>query len=446
MLMQLDDLSLRRSCVRYSLARRSPQHMAAFAKPEPLVTVIITTYNRADKLRTRSLPSILRQTYKNLEVLVVGDGCTDGTAEAVASFNDPRVTYVALEGRPDYEAFGGWAVAGTRALNKGLELAQGEFITHLDDDDEHVDCRIEVLVAIAQKEKADFIFHSFLAEQKDGRWARVQSPDGALRHATVTTSSTFYHRFFKDLPWDMECWNRYKEPGDWNRFRKLNLFKPVLVYLREDLLIHYREGQNAYGGPRGLGMASLEPADGLAKLHIGCGQHHLEGWVNIDLDAGSKADLRLDVTKGLPVADGSVGAVLTQHFIEHLTRAQAQGFLAECCRVLKPGGKLRVSTPDLAAIVRDYTASLTSGHPQCHWDDPGRYRSACHVFNTAIDCERAWGHQFSYDEPELRQALADAGFSEVKRCAADQVDPVFYGLEASRPPCLVFEASKAVSA
>jgi predicted SAM-dependent methyltransferase len=146
------------------------------------------------------------------------------------------------------------------------------------------------------------------------------------------------------------------------------------------------------------------------------------------------------------VADGSVGAVLTQHFIEHLTRAQAQGFLAECCRVLKPGGKLRVSTPDLAAIVRDYTASLTSGHPQCHWDDPGRYRSACHVFNTAIDCERAWGHQFSYDEPELRQALADAGFSEVKRCAADQVDPVFYGLEASRPPCLVFEASKAVSA
>jgi len=449
MLMQLDDISLRRACVRYHLARRTPAHMAPFAKAEPLVTVIITTYNRADKLRTRSLPSILKQTYRNLEILVVGDGCSDDTAEAVASFKDPRVTYVPLEGRPDYDAYGGWAVAGTRALNKGLELAQGDFITHLDDDDEHVDCRIEVLVDIAKKEKADFIFHSFMAEQKDGRWLRVLSPDGTLRHATVTTSSTFYHRYFKDLPWDMECWNRFHEPGDWNRFRKLNLFQPLTVYLREDLLIHYREGQNQYGGPRGLGAeapAAAPLAAELAKLHIGCGQHRLEGWINIDLDADSKADLRLDVTKGLPVADGSVGAVLSQHFVEHLTRAQAQGFLAECCRVLKPGGKLRLSTPDLAGIIRDYSAALTSGRVECYWDDAAKYRSACHVFNTAIDCERVWGHQFTYDEAELRAALAQAGFASVKRCAGDEVDPVFYGLEASRPPCLVFEATKAVAA
>lgn len=444
MLMQLDDISLRRAFVRYHTARRSKEHLAVFAKKEPLVTVIITTYNRAAMLRSRSLPSILKQTYRNLQVLVVGDGCSDDTAEAVASFADPRVTYVALEGRPDYESHGGWAVAGTRALNKGLELAQGDFITHLDDDDEHLEYRIEALLTIAQREKADFIFHSFMAEQKTGGWARVLSPDGQIRYATITTSSTFYHRFFKDLPWDMDCWNRFQEPGDWNRYRKVAQFQPLTVYLREDLLIHYREGTNAYGGPRGLSGPAPTPVDE-PKLHIGCGQHRLEGWVNIDLDEGSKADLRLDVTKGLPVADGSVAAVLSQHFVEHLTRAQAQGFLAECCRVLKPGGKLRISTPDLAAIIRDYSASQTSGRVECHWDQPAKYRSAAQVFNTAIDCERVWGHQFTYDEPELRLALAAAGFASVKRCAADEVDPVFYGLEASRPPCLVFEATKAIT-
>src|SRR5260370_22450535 len=55
----------------------------------PLVTVIVTTYNRSRLLTERCIPSILGQTYDNLELIVVGDGCTDDTEELVSQLNDP---------------------------------------------------------------------------------------------------------------------------------------------------------------------------------------------------------------------------------------------------------------------------------------------------------------------------------------------------------------------
>jgi len=457
-MMALDEESLRRSFVRYHLARAQQPHREPFTKHCPLVSVCIATYNRSRLLTTRSLPSVLAQTYPNLEVIVVGDGCTDDTAEAVAALGDPRVRFenLPLE-RPDYGAHGGWYVAGTRAVNRALELARGDFVTHLDDDDEYLPERIDDCLRVCREGGFDFLFHSFLSETEGG-WRRVESPDGLLRFATVTTSSTFYHRFFKDLPWDMEAWTRWQEPGDWNRYRKLALFKPPMAYLRKDLLRHHREGGNVYGGPNAAaGVAPTAAAgaptaapgaptaarSGPLRLHIGCGNHRLQGWVNVDLDPASAADLKADVTRGLPFADGSVDAILTQHFIEHLTRAEGAAFLTECARLLRPGGLLRVSTPDLARVAADYGASRASGRLQCHWDDPSRYASACQVFNAAMDSERAWGHQYTYDEPELRLRLEQAGFAGPALRGPGEVDPAFAGLEAPRPPCLVFEARKA---
>jgi glycosyltransferase involved in cell wall biosynthesis len=61
----------------------------------PLVTVVIATYNRSAVLRY-ALASALRQSYRRLEVLVVGDACTDDSSEVVASFGDPRVRWINL--------------------------------------------------------------------------------------------------------------------------------------------------------------------------------------------------------------------------------------------------------------------------------------------------------------------------------------------------------------
>jgi glycosyltransferase involved in cell wall biosynthesis len=91
---------------------------------EPLVSVVIGTRNRAELLR-RTLRTVLWQTHRNLEVLVVDDGSTDATAHVAGDHPDSRVTLV----RRDES--GGVA----RARNDGLARARGDLVAFTDDDD-----------------------------------------------------------------------------------------------------------------------------------------------------------------------------------------------------------------------------------------------------------------------------------------------------------------------
>jgi SAM-dependent methyltransferase len=115
-------------------------------------------------------------------------------------------------------------------------------------------------------------------------------------------------------------------------------------------------------------------------LNIGCGSDHATGWVNIDASwqawlARRPALARLagfltarqvghwprdvvyrDVRRGLGYSPATVAVVFSSHFIEHLHRDEALGFLREAHRVLKPEGVCRVVVPDVAAIVQWYLA------------------------------------------------------------------------------------------
>src|SRR5713226_5860303 len=70
--------------------------------PHPLVTVIVATYNRSRLLTERCIPSILGQSYDNLELIIVGDGCTDDTEELLSQLNDPRLRFYNLPERGRY--------------------------------------------------------------------------------------------------------------------------------------------------------------------------------------------------------------------------------------------------------------------------------------------------------------------------------------------------------
>ncbi|MWG33160.1 glycosyltransferase family 2 protein [Halomarina oriensis] len=92
---------------------------------DPLVSVVVPTHNRADTVGG-AIETALDQTYDPLEVVVVDDGSTDATPERLADYaDDPRVRTV----RNDSSR----GVAGAR--NRGLALADGEFVCALDDDD-----------------------------------------------------------------------------------------------------------------------------------------------------------------------------------------------------------------------------------------------------------------------------------------------------------------------
>jgi hypothetical protein len=224
----------------YHALRRQTEYLAAFEKPEPLVSVCVATMNRSALLVERAIFSLLAQTYRNLQIVVVGDHCTDDTAQRLAELGDSRITFVNLPERGPYPRPGAdrWYVAGSNAMNHALSLCEGDFVTHLDDDDAATTDRIETLLTAAQKNCADFLWHPFWWENSDGTWTRVG--DGCLELGKITTGSIFYHRYFTKYPWNVYAY-RLKEPGDWNRLRKIKLLRPNLHFVDRPLLFHHAE-------------------------------------------------------------------------------------------------------------------------------------------------------------------------------------------------------------
>ena len=123
-----------------------------------LVSVILPTYNRARTLR-RAIDSILNQSYRDLEVLVVDDGSTDDTAEVMAAITDPRVRYLPLETNR----------GASRARNAGLKAAAGAFIAFQDSDDEWLAGKLErqVEAAVAAGGGAVTVFHTKILYGRD---------------------------------------------------------------------------------------------------------------------------------------------------------------------------------------------------------------------------------------------------------------------------------------
>lgn len=220
--------------------RRSKAYQAAYSQAEPLVSVCIATFNRGPLLLERSLKSILAQSYANFEVIVVGDCCTDDTAQRMATVTDPRVRFVNLPERGRYpeEPKLRWMVGGTAAVNHALALARGDFITHLDDDDEHTPDRLAKLVDFTLRRRADIVWHPFDYEGLPDQWHTNHAP--RFRYHQVSTSSVLYHHWFRQIPWDADAY-KLLEPGDWNRFRKFRFIGARAFRHPDVMLKHYRE-------------------------------------------------------------------------------------------------------------------------------------------------------------------------------------------------------------
>lgn len=158
-------------------------------------------------------------------------------------------------------------------------------------------------------------------------------------------------------------------------------------------------------------------------MHLGCGPRLLPGWINIDFILGS--NVLLDLTKPIPLPDGSVDYVYSEDFIEHLTFQAGSKLLAECARVLKPGGIVRLVTPDLRALA---TAYLERSERSLQWyrdNFPGIF-SFAQMFNTGM---RAWGHRFLYDEEFLSAVLERLGLEVDRRAFNESSVPELRSLD-----------------
>ena len=143
-----------------------------------------------------------------------------------------------------------------------------------------------------------------------------------------------------------------------------------------------------------------------SRLHLACGSNILDGWANIDLSSDKKSIISWDLTKPLPVSSGTIHYIFSEHFIEHIRLGEGRDLLSECYRVLKPGGVLRVSTPNLRKIIEEYLLGRLIEWSDVSWNPT----TPCQMVNEAL---RLWGHQFVYDADELKRAFEETGFSQV---------------------------------
>lgn len=104
---------------------------------EPTVSIIIPTYNRA-YLIERSIKSVLDQTYKDFEVIIVDDASTDNTEEIIRLFENNKIKYVKNETNKGANA----------ARNTGLQLSKGKYVAFQDSDDEWLPTKLEKQINI----------------------------------------------------------------------------------------------------------------------------------------------------------------------------------------------------------------------------------------------------------------------------------------------------------
>jgi glycosyltransferase involved in cell wall biosynthesis len=185
---------------------------------DPLISVYVPTYNRAEILMERAVPTVLAQTYRNFEFIIVGDHCTDKTEEYVSKINDYRFRFynIAKRGyRYPPTAENHWLAGPVVAANTALNMVQGKWIARLDDDDIWTEDHLEILLRFAQQGGHEFVSSSYIAE-RNGEKTIIDAKDEVPRiGGTQTWLYRSYLRFFK---YNINCWRK-----TWNRVNDTDL-------------------------------------------------------------------------------------------------------------------------------------------------------------------------------------------------------------------------------
>ena len=417
-----------------------PEHVRTVAPSlGPVIGIYIATYQRADgstplKL-AKALQSVINQTYTRWHVYLVGD-CYDNPKEfkklaSLLPSNQCTTFNMSEPGergkvQPVNKL---WGCAGSTAMNKGIELGQEDgrvWMAHLDDDDFWDGDHLSLLVrAIKQFPEATFVFTQAqfggtprFPTSKFTQPVLNEQPMGGrkLIHSAMCMNVTEHkERYRTDHNWysDADLWERVnKEPGFASAFVSV-----VTVH-------HLSEGAGYTAAPKKLPQECI-------RLHLGCGENTIPGWVNLGIDPGWKKDpvrgskvLKWDMSKRpFPISDNCVYAIYSQHMLQRFDLYDGLEVLRECYRILIPGGRMRLCLPGLDDLIRLMQGDQTVAT---------RLRSLygrmlpCALFNRVIYGEALNGwkmrtgkptqnvrQRFYYTATFLQAILREIGFKDV---------------------------------
>lgn len=198
---------------------------------EPLISVIIPTYNRG-RLILESVNSVLNQTYKNIELIVVDDCSTDDTKEIIESIKDFRIKYIKLEKNS----------GACVARNKGIERATGEFIAFNDSDDLWIPEKINSQLDFLYENNAEISFckmecrtpeNNFIHNFPNIEFDRKISYKDLLKYNSASTQTIFGKTdCFKEIIFDATM----PRLQDWDEV--LRLSQKFSVFYQNKILVH----------------------------------------------------------------------------------------------------------------------------------------------------------------------------------------------------------------
>ena len=174
------------------------------------------------------------------------------------------------------------------------------------------------------------------------------------------------------------------------------------------------------------------------RLHLGCGTNLLEGWINADWIEESSAPpgtaeksdriFIMDATKAFPFQNDQMQYIFCEDFIEHFDQQQGVHIIAECSRILRPGGIWRISTPSFDANLEVQCLS----------------KGAAGIWHGGWE----WGHKLLYSKTYLLPILKRAGFDPVDEVPSrSSSNPILCNIDTrTHQKNLIVDAIKRVSA
>jgi|LakMenEpi03Aug12_release.lakeMendotaPanAssembly.Ray.scaffolds.fasta_scaffold406556_2 glycosyltransferase involved in cell wall biosynthesis len=211
-----------------------------YKNKEPLISVYVPTYNRGSILIERAVKSILNQTYKNFELIIIGDCCTDNTSELVSSIKDNRIRYYNIPKR-GYRypptAINHWYNGPTYASNVALSMIKGDWIARNDDDDIWTEDHLEKLLNFAVNNDFEFV-SSHYKTISDGVEKIINCSDDVI--PIGGTQTWLYRSYLNFIKYNPDCWRK-----KWNRVNDTDLQERIfkagtrIGYLNEVTTIIY---------------------------------------------------------------------------------------------------------------------------------------------------------------------------------------------------------------
>jgi glycosyltransferase involved in cell wall biosynthesis len=386
------------------------------------IAVITPVYNDIERIFF-TIDCVKKQTLNNVIHYIYNDASTDGLHEGMKELiSDSSIVYVCGdENRGQSNARN---ILIQKAIEDGCDI-----ISFLDSDDYWHENHLEK--SIEHLNNFDVVYSKPTFVGKEGvilQAVNIPVPDifigkHLLHNNYIWISSVVAKsKCFEKNKFDSEL----NSIEDWDMW--IHLYQQNYKFIdKQETTVRYLVKDNSQASIGQTKYPLLKQKHNMMdklKLHLACGHDYTEGYINIDLYAPEDAvcDARFDVMK-LPYPDNSVDEIKAFHIIEHFHFFEIQEVLKEWYRVLKPGGRLWLETPDFLESCR----SFVEGSPSMHIED-WRVLLYNHFF------AHAWipgqTHKFLFTETQLRTNFEWAGFKSANRLppASKYVRPDTYHL------------------